>query len=95
MPCIYTVYANKTTYYSIGRFILSPQYYTLYKKYRAQTLRIVHSSLNIKDRITTLIRKERILQFLEGTVYTGKYRLDTRQVYIEPKRSRCATQVLY
>jgi len=55
MPRIYTVYANKTTYYGIGRFILSPQYYTLCKKYRAQTLRTVHNSLNIKDRITTLI----------------------------------------
>jgi len=95
MPRIYTVYTNKTTYYGIGQFILSPQYYTLYKKYGAQTLRAVHSSLNIKDRITALIQKKRILQFPEGTAYAGKYRLDTRQVYTEPKRSRCATQVLY
>jgi len=55
MPRICTVYANKTTYYSIGRFILSPQYYTLCKKYRAQTLCAVHSSFNIEDRITALI----------------------------------------
>jgi len=95
MPHICTVYTNKTTYYSIGRFILSPQYYTLYKKYRAQTLHTVHNSLNIKDQITTLIQKERMLQFPEGTVYIGKYRLDTRQVYIEPKHSRYATRVLY
>jgi len=61
IPHICTVYANKTTYYGIGRFILSPQYYTLCKKYRAQTLRAVYSSLNIKDRITTLIQKERML----------------------------------
>ena len=46
---IYIVYINKTTYYSIGRFILLPQYYILYKKYRTQTLRAVYSSLNIKD----------------------------------------------
>jgi hypothetical protein len=58
---IYSVYANKTTYYSIGRFILSPQYYILYRKYRTQILRTVYSSLNIKDRITALIQKERIL----------------------------------
>jgi len=32
--CIYIVYANKTTYYVIGRFILSPQYYILYRKYK-------------------------------------------------------------
>jgi len=55
IPHICTVYANKTTYYSIGRFILSPQYYTLCKKYRAQTLCAVYSSFNIKDRITALI----------------------------------------
>jgi len=41
------VYTNETTYHFIGRFILSPQYYILCKKYRTQTLRVVHSSLNI------------------------------------------------
>ena len=55
MPRIYIAYINKTTYNGIGRFILLPQYYTLYKKCRIETLRIVYSSLNIEDRITTLI----------------------------------------
>jgi len=55
MPRIYIVYIKKITYYSIGRFILLLEYYTLYRKYRTQTLRIVYNSLNIKDRITTLI----------------------------------------
>ena len=55
IPRIYIVYINKTTYYSIGQFILLPQYYTLYKKYRTQTLYTVYNSLNIKDRITALI----------------------------------------
>jgi hypothetical protein len=77
MHSICIVYANKTTDHSIGRFILSPQYYILCRKYRTQTLRAVHSSLNIEDRITALIRKERILQFPEGTAYAGKYRLNT------------------
>jgi len=49
MPRIYIAYTNKITYYSIGQFILLPKYYTLYRKYGTQTLRIVHSSLNIKD----------------------------------------------
>jgi hypothetical protein len=78
MPHICIAYANEATYYYIGRFILSPQYKILCKKYGAQTLRTVHSSLNIEDRITALIRKERILQFPEGTAYAGEYRLDTR-----------------
>jgi hypothetical protein len=95
MPRICTVYANETTYHYIGRFILSPQYYILCRKYGAQTLRAVHSSLNIEDRITALIRKERMLQFPEGTAYAGKYMLDTRQVYTEPKCGRCTTRVLY
>ena len=49
MLYIYIVYANKTTYHSIGRFILSPQYYILCKKYGTQILRAVYSSFNIKD----------------------------------------------
>jgi len=89
------VYTNKSTYYSIGRFILSPQYYSLYRKYRTQTLHAVHSSLNIKNRITALIQKERMLQFPEGTAYAGKYRLNIYLVYTEPKRSRYTTRVLY
>ena len=55
MPYICTAYANKATYYYIGRFILLLQYNILYKKYRAQTLYTVYSSLNIKDQITALI----------------------------------------
>lgn len=95
MPRICIAYANKATHYCIGRFILSPQYNILCKKYGAQTLRTVHGSLNIEDRITALIRKERILQFPEGTAYAGEYRLDTRGVYAKLKRSRCTTRVLY
>ena len=34
MPYICPVYANKTTYYYAGQFILSPQYYILCRKYR-------------------------------------------------------------
>ena len=78
MPHICITYAKETTYYYIGQFILSPQYYGLYRKYGTQTLRAVHSSLNIKNRITALIQKKRILQFLEGTAYAGKYRSDIR-----------------
>jgi len=85
MYSICIVYTNEITYYSIGRFILLLEYYTLYRKYRTQILRIVYSSLNIKDRITTLIQKERLLQFPKGTAYIGKYRLDTRYIYIKPK----------
>jgi len=95
MPRICIAYANEITYYSIGRFILSPEYYTLYRKYGAQTLRAVHSSLNIEDRITALIRKERMLQFPEGMAYAGKYRVDIRYAYAEPKHSRCATRILH
>src|SRR6266700_411376 len=50
MPRIYIAYASEATYRSLGRFILSPQYNILYRKYGAQTLHTVHSSLNIKDR---------------------------------------------
>jgi hypothetical protein len=59
----------------IGRFILSPQCRQLLHKYDKLTLRAIHASLNIEDRITALIRKERLLQYPDGTSLAGKYRM--------------------
>ena len=91
MPHICMTYANKANHCCIDWFILSPQYNILCKKYGAQTLCIVHSSLNIEDQITALIWKERILQFPEGRGYAGEYQLDTHKAYAKPKCSRCST----
>ncbi len=80
----------KNTNNYIGRFILSPHYYALSKKYGGQTLRAVHGSLNIEDRITAIIRKEKILQYPEGILYAGKYILSICPVYACFKYCRCS-----
>jgi hypothetical protein len=45
----------------------------LQQKYSSDTLRAIHQSLNVQDRLTALIRKERILQYPAGTDLAGIY----------------------
>jgi len=40
-------------------------------KYQVAFIRAIHDSLNIEDRITAFIRKERILQYPLGTDLAG------------------------
>jgi hypothetical protein len=58
-----------------------------------QTLRAVHGSLNIEDRITAIIRKEKILQYPEGTAYAGTYMRSICLVYAMFKSCRRSTRV--
>ena len=51
---------------------MSPEYALLVQKYGKQSLRAIHAGFNIDDRINALIRKERLIQFPEGTDYIGK-----------------------
>ncbi|PGG94963.1 hypothetical protein AJ80_10072 [Polytolypa hystricis UAMH7299] len=50
-----------------GRFMLAPEFTYLYNQFGATTLRAVHQSLNIEDRVAALIRKERLLNYPEGS----------------------------
>jgi hypothetical protein len=52
---------------------LSLEYKILKDKYEVASIRAIHDSLNIEDRITALIRKERILQYPQGTDLAGMF----------------------
>ncbi|KAE8395153.1 hypothetical protein BDV23DRAFT_169155 [Aspergillus alliaceus] len=53
------------------RFMLSPIFTNLYDRFGPSTLRTLHKCLNIEDRITALIRKQKLLSFPEGTHIAG------------------------
>ncbi|KAH8684403.1 hypothetical protein BGZ60DRAFT_165405 [Tricladium varicosporioides] len=56
------------------RFILSPEYQWLLKKFSTTSLRAIHTSLAIEDRLAAFIRAERIKQYPEGTDLLGVQR---------------------
>ena len=57
-----------------GRFIISPNFSRIFKKYGEDViLRNLHQSLNIEDRITALIRKQKLLSFPAGTSLAGRF----------------------
>jgi hypothetical protein len=51
---------------------LSPEFAALNRKYGENTLRALHQSLNVEDRVAALIRKQKILQYPEGSSLAGK-----------------------
>ena len=53
---IYVVYTKRF----VGRFTQSPEYQWLLQKFGQDTLRAIHDSLNIEDKISAIIRAERI-----------------------------------
>jgi hypothetical protein len=55
----------------LGRFILSPEYQWLLNKFSTTSLRAIHTSLAIEDRLAAFIRAERIKQYPEGTDLLG------------------------
>ena len=57
--------------YLLGRFILSPEYQWLLKKFNTTSLRAIHTSLAIEDRLAAFIRAERIKQYPKGTDLLG------------------------
>jgi hypothetical protein len=63
-----------------GRFILSPEYQWLISKFGKDTLRAIHQSLNIEDRITAIIRAERIKKFPAGTSLLGMLAIYTEHM---------------
>ncbi|KAN0068226.1 hypothetical protein V8E54_013796, partial [Elaphomyces granulatus] len=56
------------------RFILSPEFAGLNRKYGENTLRALHQSLKVEDRVSALIRKQKILQYPEGSSLAGVIR---------------------
>ena len=63
-------YANKI----LGRFLMMPEYFQLRQKYGKDTLRAIHASLNVEDRITVLIRKQRLFQYPAGCHFANEYK---------------------
>ena len=57
----------------VGRFIVSPQFAALHRRFGKPALDALERSLNVQDRITALIRKQRILNYPEGTSLAGKF----------------------
>lgn len=55
----------------VGRFTQSPEYQWLLQKFGKDTIRAIHDSLNIEDKISAIIRVERIKQFPVGTSLLG------------------------
>ncbi|KAH8591878.1 hypothetical protein B0O99DRAFT_690179 [Bisporella sp. PMI_857] len=47
------------------RFILPPEYQSLLKRFSATSLRAIHASLAIEDRLAAFICAERIKQYLQ------------------------------
>lgn len=56
------------------QFLMSPTFYNLKQRYGDETLRAISASLNLEDRITLLIRKQRLLQYPEGCSLAGVQR---------------------
>jgi hypothetical protein len=55
--------------------MISPQFLAIYQQHGPSTLRILHQSLNIEEKITALIRKQKILAYPEGTDFAGNTKL--------------------
>lgn len=51
--------------------MLSPQFTAIHNRFGPSTLRALHSSLNVEDRVSALIRKQRLLHYPQGTDIAG------------------------
>lgn len=54
--------------------MFSPKFGALIKQHQKSALREIHYSLHVEDRITALIRKQRLLHYPHGTDIAGVYR---------------------
>lgn len=54
-----------------GRLMLAPQFTGAHKDFGPSSLRVLHKSLNVEDRVAALIRKHRLLTYPEGTSLAG------------------------
>lgn len=66
----------------LGRFIVSPQFSALRRRFGVTALDAIHKSLNVEDRITALIRKQRLLAYPEGTALAGEHHTSTGKAVI-------------
>ena len=57
----------------IKRFFSNTSLNALYNKYKQFSLRYIHSSLNLKNRIATFIRKKKLLAYLKESDVTDMY----------------------
>jgi hypothetical protein len=94
---IFRTYADHMHYLifdDIGRFILSPQFAALNRKYGEHALHSLHQSLNIEDRIAALIRKQKLLTYPEGSSFAGKHIHSICDTYAKPMFTRCPARIL-
>ena len=57
----------------IKRFLSNTSLNALYSKYKQFSLRYIHNSLNLKNRIATFIRKKKLLAYLKKSDVTDMY----------------------
>ncbi|KAL4959544.1 uncharacterized protein BDV14DRAFT_160917 [Aspergillus stella-maris] len=66
------------------RFLISPSFINIRNQFGPSILRTLHASLNIEDRISGLIRKQRLLQYPDGTDLAGvirEFEFDKKKPY--------------
>lgn len=54
--------------------MFSPRFGTLVKQYSTSALRHIHQTLHVEDRVTALIRKQKLFHYPHGTAVAGVYR---------------------
>jgi hypothetical protein len=59
------------TGYQIAQFLRNPQLEAFCQQYNASTLAEIHSSFRNKDRIATIIQKQRLLSYPNGQDIDG------------------------
>lgn len=70
---INSTYTEYTFVYfdDLKRFIMSFRLNNLYAKYGNNTLRMIHQNLNVENRITILIKKQKLLKYSTETNLTN------------------------
>lgn len=76
------------------QFLLSPQFNAIKRRYGDITLRTIHASLNLEDRLTLMIRKQRLVQYPLGCAFAGAMR-EFQQQQLLDKSDRWIQHICY
>lgn len=53
------------------RFLLSPEWTDIHNRFGPSSLRALHKTLNVEDKVAALVRKQRLLCYPRGTALAG------------------------
>lgn len=79
----------------VGRFIVSPKFADIHRKFGQTALNALERSLNVQDRITALIRKQRLLAYPEGTSLAGIFAPSVYLAFVNYKLNRCFSRIQF